>query len=119
MCIIIVLLPYGLVIIKRTEKIKIKLLNAYSKLYIHIRVLYVNIIYLLIILSNSTVKDLSFGFISYVKNTCSWFGKWVGFGILIYYTMAYFSLRVTPEGTIESVVGKLMTVPLDAIIYFF
>ncbi|XP_042860415.1 lipase maturation factor 2-like [Penaeus japonicus] len=51
------------------------------------------------------VKDLSFGFISYVKNTCSWFGKWVGFGILAYYTMAYFSLRVTPEGTIESVVA--------------
>lgn len=78
-----------------------------------------NIMYLLIILYKSTVKDLSFGFISYVKNTCSWFGKWVGFGILIYYTMAYFSLRVTPEGTIESVVGKLIAVPADAIIYLY
>lgn len=51
------------------------------------------------------VKDLSFGFISYVKNTCSWMGKWVGFGVLAYYTMAYFSLRVTPQGTIESSVA--------------
>lgn len=51
------------------------------------------------------VKDLSFGFISYVKNTCSWIFKWIGYGILAYYTMAYFSLRVTPEGTIESAIA--------------
>ncbi|KAK4309275.1 hypothetical protein Pmani_019088 [Petrolisthes manimaculis] len=48
------------------------------------------------------VKDLSFGFISYVKSTSSWLLKWVGYGALAYYTMAYFSLRFTPQGTIES-----------------
>ncbi|XP_069177985.1 lipase maturation factor 2 isoform X1 [Procambarus clarkii] len=51
------------------------------------------------------VKDLSFGFISYVKSTCSWLGKWVGFGVLAYYSMAYFSLRFTPQGTIESTIA--------------
>lgn len=53
-----------------------------------------------------SVKDLSFGFISYVKSTCSWLLKWVGYAALAYYTMAYFSLRLTPKGTIESTMGK-------------
>ncbi|KAK7086730.1 Lipase maturation factor 2 [Halocaridina rubra] len=51
------------------------------------------------------VKDLSFGFISYVKSTISSVGKWIGYGVLAYYTMAYFSLRATPEGTIESTIA--------------
>lgn len=48
------------------------------------------------------VKDLSFGFISYVKATCSWTVKWLGFIALAYYTAIYFNLKISPEGTIDS-----------------
>ncbi|XP_045118153.1 lipase maturation factor 2-like [Portunus trituberculatus] len=48
------------------------------------------------------VKDLSFGFISYVKATCSWTVKWLGFIALAYYTVIYFNLKIAPDGTIDS-----------------
>lgn len=53
------------------------------------------------------MKDLSFGFISYVKATCSWTIKWIGFIALGYYTVKYFSLGFSSEGIIESRLGKL------------
>ena len=54
----------------------------------------------------SSVKDLSFGFISYVKATFSWAVKWLGFIALAYYTAIYFNLKISAEGTVESNFGK-------------
>ncbi|MCL4128100.1 UNVERIFIED_CONTAM: hypothetical protein GTU68_007157, partial [Idotea baltica] len=52
-----------------------------------------------------SVRDLSSGFIANVKGVLNWAAKWTGYAVLTYYLLAYFSIKLSPNGEIEATIS--------------